>query len=92
MATRPINLLPGIFLALILSVPTLSIFVAWLFPAGRGFSYMIEHGLVTDYTQNSLIIACFTGLLALTIGTLTASLSGVVNTSSSNRMLARPTP
>lgn len=64
--------LPIMLLAFIISVPILTILAAWLMPSGQGFSYVVEHGLLIDYTVNSLIIACVTAILSFFIGTLTA--------------------
>ncbi|MFW0777898.1 MAG: ABC transporter permease [Rickettsiales bacterium] len=72
MLCRRLGSLPVILLACIISIPTLSVFLAWLFPAEQSFAHIISQGLLLDYSKNSLIIASITGTLALTIGTLSA--------------------
>jgi iron(III) transport system permease protein len=64
------TLLP--LIALMLALPIAATPLAWLFPAGEGFGYLLRKGLIGDYTINSLLISICTGAGALIIGTGTA--------------------
>ena len=67
---------PALWLAIgfciVLSAPLLFIFASWFFTSQGGLGYLHQHGLLTRYGLNSIIITLGTAVLATLIGVSTA--------------------
>ena len=61
-----------IIAALFIATPLVFMLVAWLLPTDNGLGYLIRHGLIFQYSTNSVLIAVLTGFFTLIIGVFTA--------------------